>query len=124
MGADLAYLGSAFIPAEEASAEARYKEMVVAGAAADVVYTDYFSGVPANYLTASLRAYDYDPENLPATEKGKMDFGVGSREGPRAWRDIWSAGQGIGASRAVEPVAAIVDRLATEYAAARQRICG
>lgn len=124
MGADLAYLGSAFIPAEEATADARYKEMVVAGAAADVVYTDYFSGVPANYLKASMAVHGFDPENLPATEKGKMDFGVGSREGPRAWRDIWSAGQGIGSSRTVEPTARIVERLAGEYAAARRQLCG
>jgi len=123
MGADLAYLGSAFIPCEEASADPRYKEMVVAGQAADVVYTDYFSGVPANYLKASMRQYDFDPDNLPATEKGKMDFGVGSREGPRAWRDIWSAGQGIGGSQAIEPTAGLVERLAAEYAAARRRLC-
>lgn len=123
MGADLAYLGSAFLATEEAVADPRYKEMVIAGNAADVVYTDYFSGVLANYLRASITLQGFDPDNLPKPEPGKMDFSGSSKDGPRAWRDIWSAGQGIGLTRAVEPAGQVVERLAAEYAAAKARLC-
>lgn len=121
-GADLAYLGSAFIASEEAAADPRYKEMIVKGNAADVVYTDYFSGVPANYLRESIAGYGFDPDKLPAPEPGKMDFSGSAKEGPRAWRDIWSAGQGIGLTKAIEPAAAVVARLKAEYAAALARV--
>ncbi len=124
MGADLAYLGSAFIATDEAVADQRYKDMIVAGQAADVTYTDYFSGVSANYLKASIALQGFDPDNLPKPEAGKMDFGGGTREGPRAWRDIWSAGQGIGSTPAITPAGAVVARLADEYATARAKLRG
>jgi len=117
MGADLAYIGSAFIATDEANAVAAYKQMLVDGHADDIVYTDHFSGVPGSYLKPSMRAAGLDPDHLPA-EGAKMDF---SRES-RAWRDIWSAGQGIGAITGVVPVAALVARLEHEYRAARERL--
>jgi nitronate monooxygenase len=117
IGADLAYVGSAFIATEEANAAAAYKQMIVDGHADDIVYTDHFSGVPGSYLKPSIRAAGLDPDHLPA-EGTKMDF---SRE-TRAWRDIWSAGQGIGAVEAVVPVADLVARLEREYRAARTRL--
>jgi nitronate monooxygenase len=117
MGADLAYIGSAFIATEEAHAAAAYKQMIVDGHAEDIVYTDHFSGVPGSYLKPSVRAAGMDPDHLPA-EGTKMDFSRDSK----AWRDIWSAGQGIGAVDAVVPVAALVARLEREYEAARARL--
>jgi nitronate monooxygenase len=117
MGADFAYVGSAFIATEEAGAVPAYKQMIVESHAADIVYTDHFSGVPASYLKSSVRAAGFDPDNLPA-EGATMDFGRESR----AWRDIWSAGQGIGAVDAVVPVADLVARLEREYRAARARL--
>ncbi len=117
MGADFAYVGSAFIATDEAGAVPAYKQMVVESHAADIVYTDHFSGVPASYLKPSVRAAGFDPDNLPA-EGATMDFGRESR----AWRDIWSAGQGIGAVDAVVPVADLVARLEREYRAARARL--
>ncbi len=117
MGADLAYVGSAFIATEEANAAPAYKQMIVDGSAEDIVYTDHFSGVPGSYLKPSVRAAGLDPEHLPA-EGTKMDFGRESK----AWKDIWSAGQGIGAVRAVLPVAGLVARLETEYRAALARL--
>jgi nitronate monooxygenase len=117
MGADFAYVGSAFIATEEAGAVPAYKQMIVESHAADIVYTDHFSGVPASYLKSSVRAAGFDPDHLPA-EGATMDFGRESR----AWRDIWSAGQGIGAVDAVVPVADLVARLEREYRAARARL--
>jgi nitronate monooxygenase len=117
LGADFAYIGSAFIATAEANAAESYKRMIVDGHADDIVYTDHFSGVPGSYLKPSVRAAGLDPEHLPA-EGTKMDF---SRE-TRAWRDIWSAGQGIGAVTAVVPVAELVARLEREYHAARARL--
>ena len=117
MGADLAYIGSAFIATEEANAAPGYKQMIVASHADDIVYTDHFSGVPGSYLKPSVRAAGLDPDHLPA-EGTKMDF---SRE-TRAWRDIWSAGQGIGAIESIVPVADLVARLEREYRVARERL--
>ena len=117
MGADLAYIGSAFIATEEASAKPEYKRMVVESHADDIMYTDFFSGVPGSYLKPSVRAAGFDPENLP-TEGTKMDFG---RE-TKAWRDVWSAGQGIGAVQNVVPAAELVARLEREYRAAQTRV--
>jgi nitronate monooxygenase len=117
MGADLAYIGSAFIATEEANAVAAYKRMLVECHADDILYTDFFSGVLGNYLKPSVRAAGFDPDKLP--EQGaKMDF---SRE-TKAWKDIWSAGQGIGAVTEVVPVAALVGRLEREYRATRERL--
>ena len=117
MGADLAYIGSAFIATTQANAAPSYKQMIVAGHADDIVYTDPFSGVPGSYLKPSVRAAGYDPDHLPAA-RGQMDLSGESR----AWRDIWSAGQGIGAVTDVVPVAALVARLEQEYRAARHRL--
>ena len=118
MGADLAYVGSAFIATEEANAKPAYKQMIVEGSAADIIYTDQFSGVLGSYLRPSVRQAGYDPDNLNPAERTHMDFASESK----AWRDIWSAGQGIGVIREVVPAADLVARLAREYAAARARL--
>ncbi len=118
MGADFAYVGSAFIATEEANAAPDYKRMLVESAAADIVYTDMVSGVHGNYLRASLTRAGLDPEVPPAEAKA-MDFGG---ERPKAWKDVWGAGQGIGAVREVVPVAALVARLGREYAEARAQL--
>ena len=119
MGADLAYIGSAFIATDEANAQAEHKRMIVEGGAADLVYTDYFSGVLANFLRQSVTRAGLDPDNLPRGDKSHMKIGA---DEARVWRDIWSAGQGIGAVTRVVPVAELVARLAAEYRAARTRI--
>jgi nitronate monooxygenase len=116
MGADLAYIGSAFIATKEARADARYKQMIVDGAAADIVYSDLFTGVHGNYLKPSIRAAGLDPESLPSSDPSKMNFG--SNGEAKAWRDIWGCGQGIGAIRNAPGAAERVAQLATEYAAA------
>jgi nitronate monooxygenase len=118
MGADLAYIGSAFIATAEANASEPYKSMLVDSHAADIVYTNLITGVHGNYLKGSLVAAGLDPANLPVSDKSAMDFG----NHRKAWKDIWGAGQGIGAVRDVVPAAALVDRLAAEYAAARARL--
>lgn len=126
MGADFAYIGSAFIATEEARADARYKQGIVDGGAADIVYTDLFTGVHGNYLRGSITAAGLDPDNLPQGDYRTMDFGsaAGNEGGAKAkaWRDIWGSGQGIGAVDRVEPVAERVERIEREYAAARARI--
>jgi nitronate monooxygenase len=122
MGADFAYIGSAFIATEEANAPAAYKDMVVASGADDIVYTNLFTGVHGNYLKPSVAAAGLDPNNLPQSDPSKMDFGSGGNMEKKAWRDIWSGGQGVGAVKSVVPVAALVDRLEREYRDARRRI--
>ncbi|MFN3286969.1 MAG: NAD(P)H-dependent flavin oxidoreductase, partial [Sphingomonadaceae bacterium] len=122
MGADFAYVGSAFIATEEARASAEYKQGVVEGTAEDIVYTNLFTGVHGNYLAASIRAAGMDPANLPEADPSKMNFGSGGNTAAKAWKDIWGCGQGIGVIDSVEPAAAVVDRLAREYAAARARL--
>ena len=119
MGADLAYVGSAFIATEEANADPRHKQMIVEGGAGDVVYTDFFSGVLANFLRASVVRAGLDPDNLPRGDKSQMQIGA---DEAKVWRDIWSAGQGIGAVRDVVPTAELVARLEREYHAARTRM--
>ena len=121
-GADFAYVGSAFIATREAHAPAEYKQMIVDSSAADIVYTDRFSGVFGNYLRPSILRAGLDPDNLPQGDPPKMDFGSGREARPKAWRDIWGCGQGIGAVRAVPAAAELVARLAREYDAARRRI--
>jgi nitronate monooxygenase len=123
IGADLAYIGTRFIASAEANAKPEYKQMLVESSAADIVYTSYFSGVHGNYLKQSIRAAGLDPDNLPVGEKGKMSF-ASDRERPKAWRDIWGSGQGIGAIDDVPPVAEIVERLRREYDEARRQVCG
>jgi nitronate monooxygenase len=120
-GADLAYIGSAFIATAEAHASDSYKAAIVESSAADIVYTNLFTGVLGNYLKSSIVNAGLDPENLPTSDPSKMNFGSAST---KAWRDIWGCGQGIGAVQAVTPVAAFVDRLVAEYTAARHRLCG
>jgi nitronate monooxygenase len=122
MGADLAYIGSPFIATAEANADASYKAGIVAGRAADIVYTNLFTGVHGNYLRASIEAAGLDPDNLPVSDPSQMNFGSGGNQQAKAWRDIWGSGQGIGAVKAVTPAAAFVDRLEAEYRAARTRI--
>ncbi|NIJ33708.1 NAD(P)H-dependent flavin oxidoreductase [Sphingomonas oligoaromativorans] len=119
MGADLAYIGSPFIATSEAHAAESYKQGIVEGRAADIVYTDLFTGVHGNYLRASIVAAGLDPDHLPTSDPSKMDFGGGAA---KAWRDIWGSGQGIGAVHAVEPVAERVSRLAMEYRAAQAEL--
>ncbi len=122
-GADLGYIGSAFIATEEANADARYKQMITECTAEDIIYSSLFTGVPGNYLKPSIRAAGLDPDNLPEADPSKMSFGSGGESAAKAWKDIWGCGQGIGAVQQVVPVAALVDRLAAEYAAARDRLC-
>jgi nitronate monooxygenase len=123
MGADLAYIGSPFIATDEARAVEDYKKMIVDSTAADVVYSNYFTGIHGNYLKGSIRAVGMDPDKLPQADPSKMDFEKAT-EGPKAWKEIWGSGQGIGAVKAVVPTAALVERLSDEYRAARARICG
>ncbi|MBB4194856.1 nitronate monooxygenase [Rhizobium aethiopicum] len=121
MGADMAYIGSPFIATEEARAAPAYKQAIVDGAATDIVYSNYFTGVHGNYLKPSIIAAGMDPDNLPVADPSKMDFEQATG-GAKAWKDIWGSGQGIGAIKAVEPVANLVDRLEAEYKAARTRL--
>jgi len=121
MGADLAYVGSAFIATPEARASDEYKQAIVASSAADIVYSDLFTGIHGNYLRASIVAAGLDPENLPAPGAEAMNFQ--SASGAKAWRDIWGSGQGVGAIDAVLPAAELVAKLAEEYRAAKARIC-
>jgi nitronate monooxygenase len=122
MGADLAYIGSAFIATEEANAAPGYKEMIVERGAEDIVYTNLFTGVHGNYLRPSIERAGLDPDNLPVADPSKMNFASGGNQEAKAWRDIWGCGQGIGAVKAVETVADRVARLAAEYEAAKQAL--
>lgn len=115
MGADVAYIGSAFIATEEARAEEAYKEMVIAGSAGDIVYSDLFTGVRGNYLRASIERAGLDPDALPAADPSRIDF---SSKRVKPWKDVWGSGQGIGAVRQVEATGALIARLHAEYAAA------
>jgi nitronate monooxygenase len=123
MGADMAYIGSPFIATEEARASAEYKQAIVDAHANDIVYSNYFTGIHGNYLKPSIVAAGMDPDNLPVADPSKMDFDKATT-GAKAWKDIWGCGQGIGAVKAVEPVAAVVDRLEREYIGAKKAICG
>jgi nitronate monooxygenase len=121
MGADLAYIGSAFIATTEARASDAYKQAIVDGTSDDIVYSNLFTGVHGNYLKASIRNAGLDPDNLPESDPSKMNFG-GGEGAKKAWKDIWGCGQGIGAIDAVVPAAALVDRLAREYVQARTQL--
>ena len=124
MGADLAYMGTRFIAVKEANASADYKQMVVKSAADDIVYTALFSGIHGNYLKHSVLATGLDPDNLPPQDKNKMNFGSGEGGARKAWRDIWSAGQGVGQIEDVPSTAELVERLRREFEAARARVAG
>jgi len=121
-GADLAYIGTRFLATPEATVPERYKDEILKAAAADIVYTDLFSGVHGNYLRHSVVNAGYDPQNLPKSDPAKMNFGSASGAEKKVWRDIWSAGQGVGQIDSVMPVAEVVAKLAAEYAAARRRL--
>jgi len=122
MGADLAYLGTRFIATAEANAPDDYKRMIMDAHADDIVYTSLFSGVLGSYLKASVARTGLDPNALPAGDKSKLDFGSGGNTELKAWRDIWSAGQGVGSIHDVPAVANLVDRLEAEYRTALARL--
>ena len=119
MGADFAYIGSAFIATEEARAAEEYKQAIVEASSDDIIYSNLFTGVHGNYLAPSIRNAGLDPENLPESDASKMNFGGDAK---KAWKDIWGCGQGIGAVKAVLPTAALVARLQREYEEARARL--
>ena len=119
MGADLGYIGSAFIATKEANAVDGYKENIVEAKAADIVYSDLFTGVSGNYLRQSIEKAGMDPDNLPQGDISTMDFGSGGNSEAKAWKDIWGSGQGIGVVKAVKTVAEFVDQLEAEYRAAK-----
>jgi nitronate monooxygenase len=121
MGADLAYVGSAFIATHEARASDEYKEAIVSSSAADIVYSNLFTGIHGNYLRSSIVAAGLDPDNLPQPGADAMNFQ--SSTGAKAWRDIWGSGQGVGAVETVMPAAELVAKLSEEYRAAKARVC-
>lgn len=122
-GADLAYVGSPFIATNEANAAEAYKQSIVDSGAADIVYSDLFTGVHGNYLRSSIVNSGLDPDNLEAGNLDTMKFGSGGSSKAKAWKDIWGSGQGIGVVDRVRPAAEYVDLLAEQYAAAKVRIC-
>ncbi len=121
MGADFGNIGSAFIATQEARASAAYKQCIVDSSSDDIVYSSLFTGVHGNYLKASIINAGMDPDHLPESDPTKMNFGGGD-SAKKAWKDIWGAGQGVGAVKAVLSTADLVARLKREYAAARQRV--
>src|SRR6186713_1423148 len=119
MGADFAYIGSAFIATDEARAAPAYKQMIVESTSDDIVYSSLFTGVHGNYLKGSVRNAGLDPDALPESDPSKMNFGGAAT---KAWKDIWGCGQGIAAVKSVVPAQALVARLAAEYEEARRRV--
>ena len=122
MGADLAYMGSAFIATKEANAPDAYKQMIVASAAGDIVYSNLFTGVLGNYLKGSIAAAGLDPDNLPQSDPTAMKFGDSGSKA-KAWKDIWGAGQGVGGVHEIVPTAQLVARLKREYDEAKRGLC-
>ncbi|MGO8798258.1 MAG: NAD(P)H-dependent flavin oxidoreductase [Roseiarcus sp.] len=122
IGADLAYIGSAFIATCEANAAEGYKRAIVEGSAEDIHGTNLFTGIFGNYLKRSIVAAGLDPDNLPQSDPSKTSFASGGSSRAKAWRDIWGSGQGIGAVKAVTPAGELVARLAREYAEAKARV--
>ncbi len=123
MGADLAYIGSAFIATDEANASADYKQCIVDSGADDIVYSASFTGIHGNYLKPSIVAAGLDPDKVSASDPSKMDFSSTGNTA-KAWKDIWGCGQGIGAVSAVQPAAKLIEQLVGEYQAARARLLG
>ncbi|MCB1312127.1 MAG: nitronate monooxygenase [Sedimentitalea sp.] len=121
IGADFGYMGSPFIATTEANAQPAYKRMIVEGGAEDIVTSSLFTGVSGNYLKQSITAAGLDPESLPESDPSRMNFGSGSSK-PKAWKEIWGSGQGIGDVRAVTDVSDLVDRIEREYLAAGRRL--
>ncbi len=122
MGADFAYIGSAFIAAQEARADDGYKQGIVKGKAEDIIYSNLFTGVHGNYLRESIENAGLDPENLPESDPSKMNFGSGGNTDAKAWKDIWGCGQGIGNIDDVQTAGQMVDKLAEEYRVASERL--
>jgi nitronate monooxygenase len=122
MGADLAYIGSAFIATQEARAQEGYKAMIVDSAGEDITYTNLFTGVHGNYLRPSIVRAGLDPDDLPTADPSKMNFGSGGNQDAKAWRDIWGCGQGIGAVKHVPTAGELVARLSAEYEAAKAEL--
>ncbi|MBK6716967.1 MAG: nitronate monooxygenase [Burkholderiales bacterium] len=120
MGADLAYIGSAFIATDEARAAQEYKQCIVDCNSDDIVYSNLFTGVHGNYLKPSIQAAGLDPDHLPESDPSKMNFGGDAK---KAWKDIWGCGQGIGAIDKIQSTAALVAQFKAEYDAARARVC-
>lgn len=123
MGADLAYIGSAFIATAEANAQQAYKDMIVNSGAADIVYSNLFTGIAGNYLRGSIEKAGLDPDNLEQADASKMDFAKAT-SGAKAWKDIWGSGQGIGAVHNIVPAAELVARLIREYSDAKRALLG
>jgi nitronate monooxygenase len=122
MGADFAYIGSRWLATKEANVDDKYRQAIVESAAADVIYTNLFTGVHGNYLRKSIVAAGLDPDNLPQADKSAMNFGSGGGSKAKAWRDIWGAGQGVGLMDAVMSVPEVMEKLTAEYVAAKKRI--
>jgi nitronate monooxygenase len=122
MGADLAYVGSAFIATKEANANPAYQQMIVESSGEDITYTNLFTGVHGNYLTPSIIAAGLDPANLPVSDASAMNFGSGGNSKAKAWRDIWGCGQGIGAVKDIPSTAELVARLSAEYEEAKAEL--
>jgi nitronate monooxygenase len=122
-GADLAYVGSPFIATTEANAPEEYKQAIVESGAADIVYTDLFTGVHGNYLRSSIIKSGLDPDNLAGLDPTAMKFGSEGSARAKAWRDIWGSGQGIGAIDRIRPAAEFIDVLAGQYTNAKARLC-
>ena len=123
LGADLAYVGSAFIATKEANAPDAYKQAIVEGGAADIVYTDLFTGVHGNYLRSSIVNAGLDPDNLTGIDPTAMKFSSEGSAKAKAWRDIWGSGQGISVVDEIRAAAKFIDLLVEQYAAARSRLC-
>ena len=124
MGADLAYIGSAFIATHEARAAEGYKEMIVASNSDDIVYSNFYTGIHGNYLKGSIRNAGMDPDALPESDPSKMNFGgADAGSSAKAWKDIWGCGQGIGAVSKIQSTADYVAQLKCEYAEAKARLC-
>lgn len=125
MGADFAYIGSAFIATDEARAADGYKQMITESNSDDIVYSNFYTGIHGNYLKGSIKNAGMDPDNLPVSDPSKMNFGTSEgNNNAKAWRDIWGCGQGIGAINEVMSTADMVARFKREYAEAKARICG
>ena len=121
MGADLAYIGSAFIATEEANADKKYKEMIANSSSEDIIYTNLFTGVHGNYLKPSIVAQGLDPENLETSDASNMNFSSGASK-PKSWKDIWGSGQGISSIKNVAPAKVLIDRLKSEYKDAKNKL--
>ena len=122
MGADFAYIGTRWLATQEANTSEGYRDAIVGSTAADVVYTNLFTGVHGNYLKKSIEAAGLDPDDLPQSDAKAMNFGSGGGSKAKAWRDIWGAGQGVGLMHDVPAVDEVVDRLRREYDEARSRV--